>query len=456
MATQPEQLMVRLRDNDFRKEFLRFCGEALNMACEFCHGAVFQFEYLEGDWRRSLELAMNVGDLKPYIFDATTQSLSNPKIITPGELWEAFEVYLEDECFGISDETYDAYLDHVEHRLVQVRMSEPFTLCNLKFPQGSQKLDYFMHGAWMTQARILGNVSEEEIKASTKALIEDGEGMAPRVMSRIGEFGIVFAGVQFNTTEWRLHKPDPDKSMTGELLVEVSGRSSARAMEALALELEPLARSAFLSAAFLEPEPNADPEPSADHVLDLESFKKYQVFGISCVELAILNTSNKDTFQRRIANAVRLLAEADNQRSDPIGLSLCITAIDALLGRKGPEMTQALADFVAGLLEPEVTLRRQAAECVRDLYDNRSRVLHGDRLEGNSKLRKNARQLAASVLYGVWSYQDIFERFYDKAPKPDDFFGELRKDFVKPGLPVGVLELPVRALWQKISQKGEE
>jgi hypothetical protein len=124
-------------------------------------------------------------------------------------------------------------------------------------------------------------------------------------------------------------------------------------------------------------------------------------------------------------------------------------------------MTNKLADFVAGLLEPEVGLRRQAADFVNDLYDKRSRVLHGDRLEGNSKARADARKLAASVLYGVWSYQDFFERWYKQDPEPDGrpdmrkpeiLFEKLRADFVKPGLPVGVLELPVRALWQKSSR----
>ena len=195
-------------------------------------------------------------------------------------------------------------------------------------------------------------------------------------------------------------------------------------MESLVNELVPLMASHFRSVASLVK-------------LTPENLKDYLPFGIDGLEMAIINTSNKDTFQRRIANAVRLLAEADNQRSDPIGLSFCVIAIDALMGRKGQEMSNKLADFVAGLLEPEVALRRQAADFVSDLYDNRSRVLHGDRFEGSSKLRSDARQLAASVLFGVWSYQDFFERYYANAPKPDDFLKKLREDFVKPGLPDG-------------------
>jgi len=108
-----------------------------------------------------------------------------------------------------------------------------------------------------------------------------------------------------------------------------------------------------------------------------------------------------------------------------------------------------VADFVAALLEPQVGLRRLAADFIEDLYDKRSRVLHGEQLEGDSKLRSDARQLAASILFGVWSYQDFFQRWYESTPKPDEFFSRLREGFVMPGLPHGVLELPVRKLWQR-------
>ncbi|HEV2295773.1 MAG TPA: hypothetical protein VGR35_18135 [Tepidisphaeraceae bacterium] len=176
------------------------------------------------------------------------------------------------------------------------------------------------------------------------------------------------------------------------MIRRLRARSSSRAMAALVEELIPLAKSHFGSAALLVP------------AFTVETFKTYRRFGIAGLEMAILETSHRDTFQRRIGNAVRLLAEADNQRSDPIGLSLCVTAIDALLGRKGTEMAKTLADFVAGLLEPEVNFRRQAADWVADLYDKRSRVLHGDRLDASAELRRDARKLAASALFGVWSY----------------------------------------------------
>ncbi len=437
MATQVEQLMSRLRDPKFKRSFCDLCGKVVGMAGGFCNEAQCEdLAYLVGDWWGSVELAMESCGRIDRELEDRTRPLPNPSIITHNELWDEFKVYIEHETYDDFDDIYEHYLDHIEHRLLRLRESEPFELSTLLFAEGSEKLRYMIHGILMTRASILGDLSQGQIEASSEALVAGEEESTPQVIGRIGEFELLIAEVRFSNAQRKLRKPDSDQAMSGTMFVKLAGRASAGAMDALARNLAPVAQSHFRSVALLTAK------------LDVETFRTYLPFGIAGLAMATLNTSNKDTFERRIANAVRLLAEADRQQSEPIGLSLCVTAIDALLGRQGPEMSKTLADFVAGLLEPDVALRRQAADFVTDLYDKRSRVLHGDRLDGNSKLRSDARLLAASVLHGVWSYQDFFERFYDSTPRPADFFGKLRDDFVRPGLPDGVLSLPVRSLWQ--------
>lgn len=443
MSTQVMHLLAKLRETAFRKNVLLTCEEVISAATAYFQGKSNDptLDYAIDDWQAALQLGETVCFVSSLgkMFDRPFESLSSPKIIRPDELWDAFEVYLR-PCSSISEETYDAFLDHVEHRLLASRKSKSFALCDLSFPEGTYKSDNIVrglvHGILITRAEILRNVSEEEIKKSRDALFKDEAEVSLESLGCIGEFEIYFSGLRFERTERGLRRPDAEKQVTGTLQVELSGRCSECAMETLVREIKPLAESHFVSVKSLESK------------LTVEIFDKYRLFGMEGIRLAILNTSNKDSFDRRIANAVRLLAEADKQTSDPVGLALCVAAIDALLGRKGAEMTNKLADFAAGLLEPDVIRRRRAADYVVDLYDKRSRVLHGDRLEGNAELRDDARRLAAGVLFGVWSYKSFFERFYDTTPAPDEFFKKMREDFVKAGLPDGVLELPIKKLWQ--------
>src|SRR5437588_8553698 len=119
--------MSRLRDAGFRTKFLAVCDEVTGMAGGLCNDPPGpEYEDLRGDWKGSLELAMNVHGWIPDILEERAKPLSNPRIIAPGELWDQFDVYLEEGCYGISDETYDAYLDHIENRILRSRTSEPF------------------------------------------------------------------------------------------------------------------------------------------------------------------------------------------------------------------------------------------------------------------------------------------------------------------------------------------
>jgi hypothetical protein len=158
--------------------------------------------------------------------------------------------------------------------------------------------------------------------------------------------------------------------------------------------------------------------------------------------------TKKDSFDRRIRNAVCLLIELDNQSNNAVGLALSITAIEALIGEKGPEVTVKLADNVAALLEPDTSQRYNATEFVKDLYDTRSRALHGELVETESKARIDARHLAATVLSGVISRRDFLRRSGYEPETPQDLLKDLRESRFTTGQPMGVPEFNVRELWR--------
>jgi hypothetical protein len=443
MATQVQQLMSRLRDPEFRSRLGKAYAEVI--ADAKANASVHDTGL---DWWRSIEDKMWHKDGKrtlgtdggghkfvdrerddtrwiPKILEERTDTLLNPKIVAPLELWDEFKVCMEIGEFLVEFErVYELYLNRIEHRVLASRRSALLPACRTHL--------------------------DVQIMAANL-------GLNPLLLETIAHFGeLKLSIVEIRRSERQggleasdFHAEHP----TSVVLVEIEGHMSSRALERLLVELVPLIRSQFKSAALLESSRCDDDFGDGLQlpVLHAEDFQKYLNFVFSGIEMAALNKSSKDPFDRRIANAVSALAESDAQRSDSIGLALCVTAIDALLGRKGAEGTKQLADFVAGFLEPTVELRRKAARYVERLYDQRSRVLHGERLNiADAKLRSQARQLAATLLYAVWTHRDCRKKIGEKPETEDQLFKHLRENFVKPGLPDGVPpdELVVTELWR--------
>lgn len=158
--------------------------------------------------------------------------------------------------------------------------------------------------------------------------------------------------------------------------------------------------------------------------------------------------SKKDSIDKRIRNAVILLLESDSQSNDAIGLALSMTAIEALLGEEGTEITVKLAENVAALLEPDRNQRQSAREFVKKSYNTRSRALHGEEVETEGEARISSRHLAAAVLSGVIFRRDFLSRLGYEAETPRDLLEDLHKSFAS-GQPVGIVEYNICSLWRK-------
>ncbi|MCH8967786.1 MAG: hypothetical protein IIA66_01565 [Planctomycetes bacterium] len=156
----------------------------------------------------------------------------------------------------------------------------------------------------------------------------------------------------------------------------------------------------------------------------------------------------KDSMDRRIRNAVHLLVEADRQEHDAVGLALCMSAAEALIGKKGPEIAGMIADSAATILEPELARRAAAVAKIKKLYNARSMLLHGSSVAGEPRARQEARLLASSLLIAMLERRKFVAAAGFDPETPDDLQREIQKLKFKPGQLTGVSDLAVRSLWQ--------
>jgi hypothetical protein len=169
-----------------------------------------------------------------------------------------------------------------------------------------------------------------------------------------------------------------------------------------------------------------------------------------CLDAYFCDSSKKDCMERRIRNAVSLLAESDTQPHDAVGLALAIAAIEALLGEKGESVSERLSGNLAVLLEPDPVMRVKARKLFKDLYGLRSDALHGRQPANVSDHRVKARRVAAAVLHSVISRQDFLLRGGFHPEQPQDLLRDLENLHWSAGQPMGISVLPaVTSLWRE-------
>ncbi len=161
----------------------------------------------------------------------------------------------------------------------------------------------------------------------------------------------------------------------------------------------------------------------------------------------------KDSMARRVKNAVRLIGESDNQRHNSIGLALSVTAIEALICRKGDNLAQMFAENMAFLLEPDPAHRLEAERWGKRIYDLRSGVLHGSDLDCSARDISQAKLAASMVLRAALERRAAIKRVGGNDENPDEFLNELRSGKYRPGQLTHVSELPLKRFWRSDSSK---
>ena len=164
----------------------------------------------------------------------------------------------------------------------------------------------------------------------------------------------------------------------------------------------------------------------------------------------------KDSFARRIKNAIRLIIESHNQSHNSIGLALSVTAMEALVCRKGDNLAQMFAENIAALLEPHPKYRLDAEVWSKRLYGLRSGVLHGSALECSAEDVRNSQVAAGIVLRALLERRAAIRRVGGNDENPEEFLQELRSGKYVPGQLTHVSELPLKRLWRKNAPKRVE
>jgi hypothetical protein len=123
-----------------------------------------------------------------------------------------------------------------------------------------------------------------------------------------------------------------------------------------------------------------------------------------------------DELLRRVRNATILLAHADQSPSGPIALSLCFAAIEALICEDG-KIGEQIREHIPVLLESDPKKRTSKKRtALYDLYDLRSKVLHGSDLSVSKEASKTVRRIAAGVVRAICVWMARWEQERDQRP----------------------------------------
>ena len=160
-------------------------------------------------------------------------------------------------------------------------------------------------------------------------------------------------------------------------------------------------------------------------------------------------TSKKDSFKRRIRNAVQLLIESDSQQNHAIGIALSVAAIEALLGEKGAEISERVSTNVSVLLESDTKYRSQAVKFIKFIYNERSRILHGEMVENTSNIRLKARHLASAILFSIVSHIDTTTRMQASPETPRELLQQLYDARFTQGSPIAAESYNVNKYWRE-------
>ncbi len=222
-----------------------------------------------------------------------------------------------------------------------------------------------------------------------------------------------------------------------QIVCDIVFQCSAHALERFRVEIEPLTRSAFLSARYAQLVPGA-PEAPADEVRAITS----RLYGFVTWLIGSFYTrppKKGDAIPgKRVRNAMFLLMAGDGADNYAIGISLFYSALEALVCNKPAGIADELSSHVATLLQPDRHAREDVIRAVKRGYNDRSRLLHGERIEVERERAFEARVIASGVLYAMWEWYECMTRLDPENATAEQFIGQLRSASVSGSTMTGV------------------
>ena len=180
---------------------------------------------------------------------------------------------------------------------------------------------------------------------------------------------------------------------------------------------------------------------------DVETIAGWQSRVRWWLDLYLAPRTKKDSFKRRLSNALEILVEADRVTNHGVGIALCFSAIEALIGGGSANISEQVAERGAMLLEPEPDLRAGAKSYIKNLYDRRSKAVHGSDIDMPLGLRLEARHLAATLCVELGERHSIVAGL-GESEHPSDFARQLEEaKFTSRAVSMANDDYPVRVRW---------
>ncbi len=444
-----DEIIKLLKNKKLQAEVVQTIKEVYNYAGTLYDNPQEDMEDVKGEdlweeaWWRA-ETYGKVGRIKQAFEKYVFAKMQKPYRISPKEIIDQFYNMATPGEIGCPelehidfDNLYSIFINYIKLHIMSHRFSVPFSICILSEQLCARedliKADKFRSPNLQNEDLDLCDQDPDEVR-----LLWSKNGVNLRLLGK-----------------------SYYKTMQGSKLyyinAEVSGYMSNISCEQLRKELNYVLESVVRSISLLETPKLIYPALYVDGFPAIqwtESIENHIVFVQKCLDAYYFEPMKKkgketDSIDRRIRNAVHLLAESDTQSSNAIGLALSVAAIEALLSEKGAEIAEKLSVNVATLLEPDLSKRNNAADFIKEIYNLRSRALHGNLIKQEDQIRLKARHLAAGVLSGIISRRDFLARSGYSPETPTDFLKDLRSTRYAPGQPMGIDESNVSKLWIK-------
>ncbi|HNY80314.1 MAG: HEPN domain-containing protein [Sedimentisphaerales bacterium] len=345
------------------------------------------------------------------------------------------------------ESVYKVFLSYVEYHLLSHKRLPAFEVC--RSPTKGPLAAALFHVLWRARRRSKDEIAKlaQELTGRTD-ISPESQRLLPLLPKVFEE---PFWWLSANGIEVRFSWGRAEGRWR-YVVAEVEGCMSAAASEVLQSEMTHLLKSIVKSVSLLEPcsdgwEPG-EPLDGGLTALDEDTLGDQESFVRACLDAFYSKPAEKDAIDGHIRNAVHLLMESDTKSNDALGLALSVTAMEALLCSGSESIVKSLSENIASLLEPDLGRRFGAEEFVKDVYNARSKALHGKELKKDEPKREQARLLAAGILRAMIRRCDFMRKAGYKCETLEGFLKELRKGKYQAGQTVGVDDEPnVRKLW---------
>jgi len=165
-------------------------------------------------------------------------------------------------------------------------------------------------------------------------------------------------------------------------------------------------------------------------------------------EQSISSPGKKDSIDKRISNGTNFCINS-HSTDDPVFKMLGFSAaLEALVGKKGEGLVNAISTRIAVLLEHDPSKRSVAKKQIKKIYNERSLIIHGEKIEVDEKILFYIEKLAVSLLAIFIERASLLNKGGFGGESPMDFFDEIEDNVWSNGSLFGISPTRAREIWE--------